>query len=77
MEHLERILADQHARLCKVKQMLLNVEEKQVSLDGRINHAAQVYGHLEECLQSFRSLPGVNRKPLSRAEHEFQSQLGT
>lgn len=73
--YLERILADQHARLYKVKRMLLNVEEKQVSLDGRINRAAQVYGLLEERLRSCRSLPGVNRKPLSRAEREFQSQL--
>ncbi|XP_058099659.1 nuclear pore complex protein NUP88 isoform X5 [Magnolia sinica] len=73
--YLKRILTNQHERLREANQKLLNVEEKQRSLDDRIHHAVQMYGFLEERLQRFRSLPGANQKPLSRAEREFKSQL--
>lgn len=73
--HLKGILSDHDARLSEVKQMLLNVEEKQMKLDSRINRAAEVHELLEERLRRFQSLPGVNKKPLSKAEREFQSQL--
>ncbi|KAL5984457.1 hypothetical protein ACLOJK_018562 [Asimina triloba] len=73
--YLKRILTDQHERLHQAKQKLNNVEEKQRSLDDRLLHAVQTYGILDERLKRFRSLPGPNKRPLSRAERDFKSQL--
>ncbi|XP_077238691.1 nuclear pore complex protein-like protein isoform X1 [Tasmannia lanceolata] len=70
--HLKRIITDQHACLREAKQMLLNVEEKQPSLDDRVSSAVYKYELLEERLRSLRRLP---KKPLTRAELEFKSQL--
>ncbi|XP_043723661.1 nuclear pore complex protein NUP88 [Telopea speciosissima] len=72
---LKKIIDDQHARLTEAKKNLLKVEEKQPRFDDRINHAVQVHEHLEEHLQGLRDLPGVRRKPLSRAERQFKSEL--
>lgn len=67
---------DQHGRLGGAKQRLLQVEEKYSDLEDRINDAVQLQNHLEERLKRLRSLPGVHKKPLSRAERDFKSQLG-
>ncbi|KAJ4979170.1 hypothetical protein NE237_009950 [Protea cynaroides] len=73
--HLKKIIDDQHARSTEAKQKLLKVEEKQPSLEARINYAVQVHEHLEERLQGLKDLPGVRKKPLSRAERQFKSEL--
>ncbi|XP_034704899.1 nuclear pore complex protein NUP88 [Vitis riparia] len=73
--HLKKIIDDQLARLGEAQQKLLKVEEKQPTLEERIHHANQMHGFLEERLQSLRNLPGAHKKPLSRAEREFKSEL--
>ncbi|CBI25491.3 nuclear pore complex protein NUP88 [Vitis vinifera] len=73
--HLKRIIDDQLARLGEAQQKLLKVEEKQPTLEERIHHANQMHSFLEERLQSLRNLPGAHKKPLSRAEREFKSEL--
>ncbi|XP_068660113.1 nuclear pore complex protein NUP88 [Aristolochia californica] len=74
-DHLKRTVADQHARLSDAKQMLSNVEGKQPILEDRLKCAVQAYALLVERLQSFKSLSGANKRPLSRAEREFKSQI--
>lgn len=49
---------------------------KQSELDKRIDCALQWHNDLEERLQRLRNLPGSHKKPLSRAEREFKSELG-
>lgn len=73
---LKKIVDDQHARLGDAQQKLLKVEEKYPVLEKRINHAVQMHSSLEERLQQLRNLPGVHKKPLSRAERQFKSELG-
>lgn len=73
---LKRIVDDQHARLREAQEKLLKVEEKQSGLEERINHAIQVHNLLEKRLERLRNLPGAHKKPLSRAEREFKSELG-
>ncbi|GLT31465.1 hypothetical protein SLA2020_061980 [Shorea laevis] len=72
---LKRIIDDQHARLDEAQQKILKVEAKQSILEERIDHAIQRHNSLEQRLQHLRNLPGVHRKPLSRAEQEFKSEL--
>lgn len=74
--HLKRIIDDQLARLGEARQKLLKIEEKQPTLEERINRANQMHSFLEERLQNLRTLPGAHKKPLSRAEREFKSELG-
>ncbi|KAK9124483.1 hypothetical protein Sjap_014085 [Stephania japonica] len=73
--HLKRLIDDQNARLHQAQQKLSNVEEKQSSLDNRMNHAVEVQKELEERMQTLRRLPGTNKKPLSRAELDFKAEL--
>lgn len=73
---LKRIIDDQHARLEEAQQKILKVEAKQPDLEERIDHAIQFHNSLEQRLQRLRNLPGVHRKPLSRAEQEFKSEIG-
>ena len=75
--HLKRIIDDQLARLGEVQQKLLKVEEKQPTLEERIHRANQMHTFLDERLQNLRKLPGAHKKPLSRAERQFKSELGT
>ncbi|KAM7494798.1 hypothetical protein LguiB_029407 [Lonicera macranthoides] len=72
---LKKIIDDQHARLRETQKKLLRVEEKQENLEGRIDRAVQLHGLLEERLQSLRNLPGAHKKPLSKAEREFKTEL--
>lgn len=73
---LKKIIEDQHGRLRGAQQKLLKVEEKQESLDDRIARATQVHRLLEERLQRLGNLLRVRKKPLSKAEREFKSELG-
>ena len=73
---VKKIIEDQHSRLHEVQQKLLKVEEKQGKIEDRIHHATEQHSSLEERLQRLRNLPGVQRKPLSKAEREFKSELG-
>ncbi|KAK8508334.1 hypothetical protein V6N13_055783 [Hibiscus sabdariffa] len=72
---LKRIIDDQHARLNEAQEKMLRVEAKQSMLDERIARAVQRHSSLEQRLQHLRRLPGAHKKPLSRAEREFKSEL--
>ncbi|ONK77958.1 uncharacterized protein A4U43_C02F12710 [Asparagus officinalis] len=74
-DYQKTIMANQSKRLHDAKQLLLNVEEKEQDVKDRISRAFKVYELLEQRLQNFRMLPGANKKPLSRAERDFKSQL--
>ncbi|CAA6669467.1 unnamed protein product [Spirodela intermedia] len=74
-DHLKAILGEQHARLQVVGESLSRLEDKQPRLTSRINRATEVYRIQERRLQSFKNLPGADRKPLSKAEREFKTQL--
>lgn len=73
--HLKRIVDDQHSRLCEAQEKILKVEEKQSNLEDRIAHAIQQHSFLEERLKRLRNLPGAQKKPLSKAERDFKSEL--
>ncbi|CAA7406424.1 unnamed protein product [Spirodela intermedia] len=70
-DHLKAILGEQHARLQVVGESLSRLEDKQPRLTSRINRATEVYRIQERRLQSFKNLPGADRKPLSKAEREL------
>uniref|UniRef100_A0A6M2EPA1 Nucleoporin Nup88 n=1 Tax=Populus davidiana TaxID=266767 RepID=A0A6M2EPA1_9ROSI len=72
---LKRIIDDQHARLGEAQEKLSKVVNKQSGLVNRINHAMQRHNLLEQRLHCLRNLPGVHKKPLSKAEREFKSEL--
>ncbi|XP_048325962.2 nuclear pore complex protein NUP88 [Ziziphus jujuba] len=72
---LKRITDEQHARLGEAQQQLLRVEEKHSKLEERIDHVIKQHGVLEERLKRLENLPGPHKKPLSRAEKEFKSEL--
>lgn len=73
---MTRIIEDQHARLCEAQEKISQVEVKQPSLEERIDRAIEMHNSLEQRLQCLRNLPGAHKKPLSRAEREFKSELG-
>ncbi|KAF8009899.1 hypothetical protein BT93_J0775 [Corymbia citriodora subsp. variegata] len=72
---LKRIIDDQHARLVEAQDRLLKVERKQMELDERMDHAIQQHEILDERLKCLRKLPVAHKKPLSRAERDFKSEL--
>ncbi|MFQ6647198.1 hypothetical protein Gotur_020121, partial [Gossypium turneri] len=72
---LKRIIDNQHARLDEAQQKISRVEAKQPMLDERIDRVVQRHNSLEQRLQRLRRLPGAHKKPLSRAEREFKSEL--
>lgn len=72
---LKKIIDDQHARLREAQQKLAKVEEKQEKLENRIDHVIQTHDHLEERLLNLKNLPGIHKKPLSKAEREFKMEL--
>lgn len=73
---LKKIINDQRSRLGDAQQKLLKVEDKECILQKRIDRAIQMHNSLEERLQHLRNLPGAHKKPLSRAERQFKSELG-
>ncbi|KAJ4839762.1 Nuclear pore complex protein nup88 [Turnera subulata] len=72
---LKRIIDDLHARLREAQDKLVRVEEKQPTLDNRINSAMHKQSLLEQRLERLRNLPTSHKKPLSKAEHRFKSEL--
>lgn len=54
----------------------MKVEEKQSGLEDRIDRAIYQHNLLEQRLQCLRKLPCAHKKPLSKAEREFKSELG-
>ncbi|XP_057476370.1 nuclear pore complex protein NUP88-like [Actinidia eriantha] len=73
--HLKKIIENQHDRLREAQQKLLKVEEKQEKLDERVSRTTELHSLLEERLQRLRKLPGMHKRPLSKAEREFKSDL--
>ena len=73
---MKRIVDDQHARLAEAQEKLSKVMKKQSGLENRVNHAMHRHNLLEQRLHCLRNLPGVHKKPLSKAEREFKSELG-
>ncbi|OAY66753.1 Nuclear pore complex protein NUP88 [Ananas comosus] len=74
-DYLKTVIDDQQKRLHAVKQSLARYETKEQGINDRIDRAFKVYELLEMRLESFKTLPARNKKPLSRAEREFKAQL--
>lgn len=72
---LKKIIDEQHVRLRESQQKLTRVEEKQEKLEKRIERVIQTHDLLEERLLNLRNLPGIHKKPLSKAEREFKMEL--
>ncbi|KAL1336849.1 hypothetical protein HN51_031268 [Arachis hypogaea] len=72
---LKKIINDQQSRLGDAQQKLIKVEEKESMLQKRIERVTQMHNSLEERLQRLRNLPCAHKKPLSRAERQFKSEL--
>ncbi|OIW14223.1 hypothetical protein TanjilG_21363 [Lupinus angustifolius] len=72
---LSKIINDQQSRLGGAQQKLLKVEEKESILQKRIDRAIQMHNSLEERLQKLRNLPCAHKKPLSKAERQYKSEL--
>ncbi|KZV34956.1 hypothetical protein F511_04930 [Dorcoceras hygrometricum] len=73
--HLKKIIDNQQSRLSEVQHKLLDVEKKQEKMEDRICCAVKLHGSLEMRLQDLRSLPGLQKKPLSKAERDFKLEL--
>lgn len=65
-----------HNRLSDAQEKLVKVEDKQMIIDERIALAVNKHDCLERRLQRLRNLPAYQKKPLSRAERDFKSELG-
>ncbi|KAH7675169.1 nuclear pore complex protein Nup88 protein [Dioscorea alata] len=74
-DHLKTIISDQQNHVNEAMQKLSTLERKEASINDRISRASHMYEFIEQRLQSFKKLPGSNKKPLSKAELDFQSQL--
>lgn len=74
--HVKKIIDDQHSRLRKAQQKILDVERKQEKIADRVEHAVQFHSELKERLQSLGHLPAAHKRSLSKAEREFKSELG-
>ncbi|MCL7026470.1 hypothetical protein MKW94_006644 [Papaver nudicaule] len=73
--YLKEVVDNKEIRLRDAHRDLLKVEERQPSLDDRINRALEVHESLEGRLQALRNLPRAHKKPLSRAELDFKTEL--
>ncbi|CAO2833366.1 unnamed protein product [Amaranthus hypochondriacus] len=73
--HLKNIIENLNVRLSEAQQKLVNVEKKQPELDDRMKRAVERHQLLEKRLHNLRRLPGIYKKPLTRAEREFKSEL--
>ncbi|ESQ40478.1 hypothetical protein EUTSA_v10012715mg [Eutrema salsugineum] len=73
--NLKRIIDDQHQRLAEANQKMTKVEKNQSVLEKRIDKTIQRHDILEKRLQRLRSLPGTHKKPLTKAERDFKSEL--
>ncbi|XP_041999377.1 nuclear pore complex protein NUP88-like [Salvia splendens] len=72
---LKNIIDGEHSRLHKMQQKLLEIETNQEKLEDRVDRAVKIHSSLEERLKSLRSLPGLQKNPLSKAEREFKMEL--
>ncbi|KAL3523967.1 hypothetical protein ACH5RR_016801 [Cinchona calisaya] len=72
---VKKIIDGQHSRLQKAQQKLLEVEVKQEKLEAHTTNAVQHHNDLELRLLKLRNLPGLHKKPLSKAERDFKSEL--
>lgn len=75
--HTKRIIENLDKRLQEAQKKLSDVEKKQPELQERIERAVNRHSSLEERLQKLRKLPGIHKKPLSKAEREFKAELDT
>lgn len=75
-EYVKTITDTQLKRLKEVEQCLSKLEKNGKGVEDRINRAFKVYELLEQRAKNFEALPAANRKPLSKAEREFNSDLG-
>ncbi|KAL2558228.1 Nuclear pore complex protein [Forsythia ovata] len=57
------------------KQKLVEVEKKQEKVESCIERAVQLHNSLEERLHNLKSLLVLHKKPLSKAEQDFKSEL--
>ncbi|GAB2216396.1 hypothetical protein Droror1_Dr00024169 [Drosera rotundifolia] len=64
-----------HDRLYEARQMLSNIEEKQPKINVRAQCALQFHNSLEDRLRRLRSLPGMHKRPLYKAELQFKEEL--
>ncbi|KAL8470404.1 hypothetical protein ACS0TY_033038 [Phlomoides rotata] len=72
---LKKIIDNQHSQLREMQQKLLEVEKKKEVIDDRVDRAVNLHSTLEDRLQNLRCLPGSHKKPLSKAERDFKSEL--
>ncbi|KAH6769106.1 nuclear pore complex protein-like protein, partial [Perilla frutescens var. frutescens] len=72
---LKKIIDEEHSRLRKMQQKLLEVEKEKEKIEDRVDQAVERHSSLEERLRNLRSLPGAQKKPLSKAEREFKIEL--
>ena len=73
---MKKIIEDQHGRLREAQQKLVKIEEEQEKLEELISRTTALNSLLEERLKRLRKLPGMHKRPLSKAEREFKSDLG-
>lgn len=72
----KKIIDNQKSQLQEMQQKLLEVEKKKEMIEDRVNRAVKLHSTLEDRLQSLRCLPGSHKKPLSKAERDFKTELG-
>ncbi|KAL9254108.1 Nuclear pore complex protein NUP88-like protein [Drosera capensis] len=66
-----------HDRLNEARQKLSNIEEQQPKINARAQRALLFHNSLEDRLRRLRSLPGMHKRPLYKAELQFKEELGT
>ncbi|KAG0463809.1 hypothetical protein HPP92_019878 [Vanilla planifolia] len=74
-DYVKTIIENQLNRVKEVEQSLLKVRNNEKGIEDRIAHAFKVYELLEQRLQNFKALPASNKKPLSKAERQFDADL--
>ncbi|GAB2299524.1 hypothetical protein Dimus_033590 [Dionaea muscipula] len=75
LPYMKKKIHDLHVRLYEVQQKLSNIEEKEPKIKERMQCALLFHSSLEERLRRLRSLPGMHKRPLYRAELEFKKEL--
>ncbi|PKA55383.1 hypothetical protein AXF42_Ash004022 [Apostasia shenzhenica] len=74
-DYLKTIIKSQAKRLKGVEQSLLKVENQDNGMKDRFNRAFKVYELLGHRLDNFMLLPAASKKPLTKAESEFNAEL--
>ncbi|CAM8965005.1 unnamed protein product [Rhodiola kirilowii] len=72
---IKKIIDDMQNRLGEAREKLVKVEAKQSMLDNRVDSAIKKHDDLERRLKRLRNLPGYHKKPLSKAERDFKSEI--